>query len=236
VDNTWTPEKIEYFKSASGYTGFHEKLSALAEPYLDESWTLADIGCGLGLLDCWLAHKVACVEAIDIDEAAIADLKARIEGASPENRKTAGNIKPRVASLDELALAGESWDAVMLSFFGLNEESLEKVLALAKRRVFIFTHGRPDAEGPLAALDDGNKLSAAETEAFLRLKGYTYEKGAMETQFGQPFKTPEEIHAFLNGYICEREQIIKTNRMDYPYYLPKSISVVLFIINMEGEK
>ena len=251
----WTPEKIENFRRASEYTAFHRKLSVLAEPYLDERWTLADIGCGPGLIEKWLAPMVASIDAIDIDKAAIGDLEARLDDVFLTNRAVADKVRPRAAALEELE--GESWDVVMMGFFGIDEESLGKALRLATRRALVFMHGRPDTAGPLAASDDGEKFSAAQMEAFLEENGYTYKKTVLEMQFGQPFKTIEDIHAFLSEYglqadreiecmdigedgfaddeVVKRvaraeERIIKTNRFDYPFYLPKSISVALFII------
>jgi len=235
----WTPEKIENYKRASEYTSFHKKLSVLVEPYLDERWTLADIGAGPGLIDIWLAPMAASIDVIDKDSAAIDDLRARLEDPSPESRRLAEKIRPRAASLEELA--GESWDVVMMGFFGIDKDVIEAVLPLARRRLLIFMHGRPDQAGPLAAEDNKDKFSAADMEAFLKEKEIVYKKSEIEMQFGQPFKTIRDIQQFLAGYggmddeaakrIADAEErIIKTKRFDYPYYLPKSISVALFII------
>ena len=139
----------------------------------------------------------------------------------------------------------EVWDVVTMSFFGVNEEILGEILPLARRRVLMIMHGRPDPSGPLAVTDDGSKFSANEMEAYLKRKNYMFKKNVMEMQFGQPFKTIEEIHSFLSSYEEDEdfekrmtnaeERIVKTNRFDYPYYLPKSISTVLFII-LVGQK
>ena len=236
MSTVWTPERIESYKQASEYTSFHKKLSVLAAPYLDKHWTLADIGCGPGLLDFWLAPMVAGIEAVDSDSAAIGDLKARLDDVFLTDRYTAEKINPRLASLKELE--GEAWDVVLISFFGVDSESLEAALALARRRVIVFMHGRPDAEGLLASEDDGGKFSALELEAFLGARGIVYKKSVMEMQFGQPFKSIEDIHRFLAEYGGDdekrmtdtEERIVRTNRFDYPYYLPKSISVATFII------
>ena len=240
----WTPEKIENYKQASEYSSFHRKLSVLAEPFLDESWTLADIGCGLGLIENWLAPMVSSIDAIDVDEAAINDLKARLDDVFLTSKAVAEKVAPIVASIDDLA--GDSWDVITLSFFGLDEEVLGKVLPLAKKRALIFMHGRADADGPLAAEDDGSKFTATHMEDYLKENNYLYKKTVMEMQFGQPFKSIEDIHTFLSAYGIEgddrratdaEERIIKTNRFDYPYYLPKSISVALFIISTgKGER
>jgi len=261
MDITWTLEKIENYRRASEYTAFHKKLSVLAEPYLDERWTLADIGCGPGLLARWIAPMVASVDAIDTDATAIEYLKARLSDVFQTNKAAFERIKPRRASLDDLE--GEIWDVVGLSFFGVNEEILTKALRLAKRGVAVYMHGKADDRGPLAPINDGGKFSVAELEAFLKEKGFTFRKTVMEMQFGQPFKTIDEIHAFLLKYggkinreiecidlgadgdmdderikriAHAEERIIKTNRFDYPYYLPKSVSVAMFIIlGREGE-
>jgi len=262
VSTVWTPEKIENYKRASEYTAFHRKLSVLVEPYLDESWTLADIGCGPGLIDYWIAPMTASIDAIDIDSVAIGDLTARIEDVFWTNRNVAEKIRPRIASIDDLE--SEKWDVVMLSFFGVNEDVLRKALSLAKRRAVIFMHGRRGQAGPFEALDDGGKFTAAEMEAFLRAHNFTYKKTVMEMQFGQPYKSIEDIQSFLAEYgslgdrrlefvdigdedvtddeVIKRvtsveERIIKTDRFDYPFYLPKSVSVALFIILIgKGEK
>ena len=246
---TWTAEKIENYKQASEYTSFHKKLSVLAEPYLDSGWTLADIGCGPGLLDMWLAPMVASIDAIDNDSAAIGDLKARLDNVILTDRVTAEKIRPRLASIDDLT--GESWDVLAMCFFGVDEEVLGKALPLAKRRALIYMHGRADTEGPLASMDDGQKFSVSDMEKYLTGKNLAFKKSVMEMQFGQPFRGIEDIHKFMTEYeqrftlqesgtepdnCAERrltdieERIVQTNRYDYPYYLPKSISVALFII------
>ena len=236
----WTPEKIENYKQASEYTAFHKKLSVLAEPYLDREWTMADLGCGPGLLAFYLAPMVASIDAIDNDSAAIEDLKKRLDNVALTDRNTADKIRPRLAPIEDLK-EGESWDVVTLSFFGVSEEVLGSTLPRAKHRALVYMHGRPDTEGPFASYPDAEKLSLAELEDYLNRKNLTYKKSVMEMQFGQPFKTIGDIHTFLSGfgdgsedserYIAgAEERIIKTNRFDFPYYLPKSISVVLFII------
>jgi len=239
LDSVWTPEKIENYKRASEYSSFHRKLSILAEPYLDERWSLADIGCGPGLIDFWIAPMVSKIDAIDNNPAAIDDLTSRLEDVFATNRAIADKITPRLAALEELS--AEKWDAVLMSFFGIDEKIIESLLSLAEHRAFIYMHGRDDQKGPLAVLNDGKKFSAEEMEAYLAANRYKYKKSVMEMQFGQPFKTIGDIHTFLSGfgdgsedserYIAgAEERIIKTNRFDFPYYLPKSISVVLFII------
>ena len=233
MGNIWTPEKIESFRRSSEYTAFHKKLSVLAEPYLDDKWSLIDIGCGPGLLEPWLAPMVAHIDAVDSDEAAIAYLAAKLDDVFATSADIAEKVKPRVSAIEDLEGA---WDVVLLSFFGLNRDVMETVFPLAGRRLMVFMHGRRDSAGPFTPEDDGGKFSAPEMEAFLKENGFKYKKTVTEVQFGQPFKTIEEIHSFVGANSDARwaasveERIVKTNRFDYPYYLPRSISVALFII------
>jgi len=245
----WTPGKIENYKQASDYASFHKKLAILAEPYLDSEWTMADIGCGPGLLALQLAPMVCSVDAIDNDRVAIEDLKKNLDDVATRDRRTAEKIWPRLASIEDVKY--ESWDVVTLSFFGLNEEILDTVLTLAEQRAFIYMHGRPDADGPIASYDDGFKFSPAEMEEYLEEREFIYKKNVIEIQFGQPFRGISDIQRFLMEYRVRietrgtenemqdniekrfadiEERIIQTNRLDYPYYLPKNISVALFII------
>jgi len=92
MGNVWTPEKIENFRRSSEYTAFHKKLSVLAEPYLDDTWSLVDIGCGTGLLDIWLAPMVASIDAVDTDTGAIECLAGRIDDVFRTEADIAENL------------------------------------------------------------------------------------------------------------------------------------------------
>ena len=248
----WTAEKLKRYKQASDYTAFHKKLSVLAEPYLDGDWTLADVGCGPGLLSICLAPMVRSIDAIDNNSLVIDDLEARLGDVRLTDRRTADKITPRLASYEDLT--GECWDALVLSFFGINEKLLETVLPLAGKRALVYMRGRREAEGLFASKDDGEKFSVPDMEAYLAQNNLAFRKNVMEMQFGQPFRDIEDIHRFLRAYrvrlelqgtgndyddSVERqladaeERIIQTKRYDYPYYLPKSTSVALFIIRTQ---
>ena len=248
----WTEKKIENYKVASDYTLFHKKLSVLAEPYLDSEWTLADIGCGPGLLSFKLAPMVRSIDAIDNDSVAIEDLKKHLDDIVATDRRTADKITPWLTAVEDLK--NERWDVVTMCFFGLDEEVLETVLPLANHRALIYMHGRPDKNSPIASLDDGEKFTMPDMENYLKQKNLIYKKNVMEMQFGQPFRTIDDIHRFLMEYRVKLElsgsdtaqkdgmemyfsdiedRIVQTNRYDYPYYLPKSINVAMFIIKTQ---
>jgi len=79
-------------------------------------------------------------------------------------------------------------------------------------------------------------MSVHEIEAYLNENYYTYKKTEMMMEFGQPFRTIEDIHRFLDcmglGGSSAEDRIIRTDRFDFPYYLPKQMHVVLFIAAM----
>jgi SAM-dependent methyltransferase len=256
MNEFWTSEKLENYKRASEYTAFHRRLAVLAEPYLNEKWTLADLGCGPGLLDFHLAPMVKHITAIDNDTRAIADLEARLDDVFQTNKYLSDQIEPLQG--DVRALTDEAWDVVLLSFFGLDKALLDDVLPRARKRALLYTHGRKEAFGAEPLPEEEGKFSVGDIEAYLGANHYAYKKNVLEMQFGQPFKTIEDIHAFLDQYgdggrelSCidlsredaldddaikrmtdAEERIVKTDRFDYPYYLPKTISVALFIVVM----
>jgi len=268
LDFHWTPQRIEHYRQASEYTAFHKKLSVLVQPYLDTKWTLADLGCGPGFLDFHLAPMVAEITAVDCDPGAISALDAELDARFYTNqRRVTEKIHTRLG--DALALEGQSWDVVLLSFFGLNDGLLRKLLPLARRRALIFMHAHnvsPGFEGFGASVPSNrdDKFSSDELERWLQNENYSFKKTVMEMQFGQPFKTIEDIHTFLDGLSGSQtgggsctslgaagtdakpggdairrradaeERIVKTDRFDYPFYLPRSIRVALFIVAMKS--
>jgi SAM-dependent methyltransferase len=249
-----TPENFEDDKNVSEYLAFHKKLSVLVEPYLDKRWTLADIGCGQGLLAFNLAPMVKHIFAVDVSSAAIDELEKRLDELYYIRREDAEKIEAVVADAENL---GElRADVMLLSFFGASRKILDDVFERADRRVIIIMRGR-EVTGIDMIGESYSEFSSAETEAYLEEKGYRYKKNTMEMQLGKPFRTIEEIHRFLGEYgqsLCPRdadcislgvgcegideiearvagaeERIIKTNRFDFPYYLPKSINVAIYI-------
>jgi SAM-dependent methyltransferase len=219
---------------------------------------LADIGCGLGLIDFEIASHVKSITAIDIDAALIEEVRKKIDEELWQEHTQASRITPIVA--DSRRLDETVWDVVMTCFYSVPFPELDALLAKARKRGIIILHGRkPNGKfDPLA--EEAEKLTAEDLERYLNLKGYRYKKEVAELQFGQPFKTIEDIHAFLNRFsmhmdiipetldaaidtpasgegfdpekhmLSAEERIIKTNRYDYPYYLPKSFNVAIFII------
>ena len=240
VEEKWTTEKIENYRRSSEYTGFHKKLSVYAEPYLDESWEMADIGCGPGLIDFFLAPSVKSIDAIDKFEIIISELNKQLDEVFYTNRAIAEKITPLHKEMKDLG--DREWDVVIMNFFGASEEILKEILPRARKRAIIFMVGRTQSDYLSIINQRSSDLSYEEVEKFLNKEGYAFKRSTMDLQIGIPFKNIEEIHTFLERFDCDdsekaermaasaEEKIVKTNRFDYPYYLPNSLNIVQFII------
>jgi SAM-dependent methyltransferase len=242
--------KTVLYRQASDFTSFHKKLGVLLAPYLDRQWDMADIGCGLALLDFEIAAHVKSITAIDIDANLIEEVRKEIDDIWRPH-KNVETIVPVVA--DSRNLGDAEWDVVMTCFYNVPFTELDDLLARARKRAILIVHGRkPNGRyDPLA--EEAEKRTADSLEAYLTQRNFTFKKVVAELPFGLPFKTIEDIHRFLHSFaapenaapylrasvsdrdaeqymLSEEERIVKTNRYDFPYYLPKSLNIAAFIV------
>jgi hypothetical protein len=190
-----TLDNYKLFRQASEFTGFHKKLGVLIEPYLNERWTVADIGCGMALLDFQIMGSVKSITAIDTDGGALAEVEKRIDEELAANHGDAGKIK--TVRKDASELKDERWDVVLLSFFADSPGEVERMLSLADHRGVIIMHGH-DRSGIFDPMrTDKPRMSVKKMEDHLISKGYGYRKNIVDLQFGQPFRTIEDIHEFI---------------------------------------
>ncbi|MDR1042559.1 MAG: hypothetical protein LBL54_01485 [Clostridiales Family XIII bacterium] len=189
-------DKYKLYRQASEFTGFHKKLGVLIEPYLNERWTMADIGCGMALLDFQVMGSVRSITAIDTDGDALAEVERRIDEELAANRSDAGKIK--TVRKDASELKDERWDVVLMSFFASSPEMAEQMLSLADHRGVIIMHGheRGGIFDPMRT-DNKPRMTVKEMEGHLVAKGYGYRKNIVDLQFGQPFRTIDDIHEFI---------------------------------------
>ena len=251
----WTGKSIALYQEASTYTGFHENLAAMAAPHLDASWTLADFGCGPGLLDFHLAPMVAKVTAIDSEEVAITELRIELESLIVADRPSPyRRIEPWLCDLRELGADARigcahgtrrgsasqladlrrrsCWDAVVMSFVGVDAQLLDNLIGRARKRALLyFRHRSFDPDAP-------EILGAPETERHLAERGYSFTKTVTELEFGQPFCSLPDAEEWLADLAKRkeakarkaRESLVETGRSDYPYYLPKTVEVTFFVV------
>ncbi|MDR1953313.1 MAG: class I SAM-dependent methyltransferase [Clostridiales Family XIII bacterium] len=235
----WTDETIVFFERASRYTGFHEKLAALIRPYVKKGEELIDVGCGLGRIDFEIADDVKSITAIDKDPAVIEYMNERVRVLGVTN------IVPTVA--DACTVADGAYDILLLSFFGASAGDLKALIAKARRRVILITHGADTDPRHSLIQRKPKRIFAREAETFFKTEGYVYRAYTANLDFSQPFKSKEEALRFFEYYASERDSETQEARADlfmsrlaetgdavYPYLLPKPKDVGIFIIESRG--
>lgn len=245
-------EDFIMLKQSGEFTSFYEKLALLVAPYLDTAWDLADFGCGLALLDFEIASKVKSITAIDIEPKILAEVDNMIDEELYSGNESVGIIETLQADTSNLS-EDMRWDVVLFNFYNVPFEELDELISRANRRAIIIVDGKESNMKFHPKSVTRNAYTAPDLEKHFNEKGYKFKKEVVEMQFGYPFKTLGDVQRFLEHYQEEEisndaalnvdvssnpekllasieERIIKTNRYDYPYYLPKSVSVGVFVI------
>jgi SAM-dependent methyltransferase len=235
----WNEKTLNWFKTASAYTGFHRRLASIVRPHIADCDTLCDIGCGLGLLDLELARDVRSALCVDRNEEAIEALRALILARGVHN------VAARAMDAD--ALAGERWDAVILSFFGTSVADISRFMSFCDKRMILIVHESASALGCATARPRRTKpLGADEVADFLTGCGTRFRKIGASLEFGQPFKSAADARDFLRVYatatpladaaadwerLCEdtEKRLVETGRPEYPLYLPKRKELAVFV-------
>jgi predicted RNA methylase len=242
VDFLWNDKTLDWFRTASAYTGFHSRLAAIVRPCLADCETLCDMGCGHGLLDLELAKDLRSVLCVDQNEAAIGALNELIRA------RAARNVVARVADVN--SLAGERWDAVMMSFFGASLEDITRFFAFCDKRMILIVHENAAAGRCVNAVSLRPKpFGAAEVTGFLTDRDLCFRRTHAALEFGQPFKSKTDARDFIRTYAssmagaaggggAERarlyedmeSRLVETGLSDYPVYLPKSKKLAVFVV------
>jgi hypothetical protein len=244
MDFIWNEKTIAWFKTASEYTGFHSNLASLLRPYIEDCATICDIGCGLGLLDLELAGNVRSIVCIDQNTAVIEALNEFIRA------RGAHNIVAHAADVN--ALAGESRDAVIMSFFGSSVGAIARFMSFCEKKMILIVHEKPMPSKRVNAVSLRPKpLGAAEVRGFLTDRGLAFQKLSAVIEFGQPFKSLDDAKDFILVYASSTSEaagfndtddrgerlysdmekiLVKTGSPDYPLYLPKPKEIAVFIV------
>jgi SAM-dependent methyltransferase len=239
----WNEKTLDWFKTASVYTGFHRKLASIVRPYVADCETLCDVGCGLGLLDLELAKDLRSILCVDKSEAVIGTLNELIR------ERDARNVVARAADVN--TLTGERRDAVIMSFFGSSLEDIVRFSAICDKRMILIVHEKASAARCVNAVSLRPKpFGAAEVRGFLTDRNLRFQERRAALEFGQPFKSAADARDFVRIYTdsmldatgkdgpAEQERLygdiesrlIETGRADYPVYLPKRKRIAVFAV------
>lgn len=232
----WGSERIRFMVDACEYGTYHQQLAKLLAPYLEGAERVCDVGCGLGYLSLELAKSAPHVTAVEVDEEAISVLR--------ENCATLeiGNISvlcQDAFSLDE----AQQFDRMIFCVFG----TVEEVLSVAEKHctgdVLIITRNEKHHRFSHVQEALRDRKYSFENKCYeLRKRGISFESKEFTLEFGQPFRNMEDAAAFYGLYskkgVLSDEELLarleKTNRQDFPFYLPKKSNLGFIRISMKG--
>lgn len=227
----WTQESIAYMDDACRRTDFHRKLTAELQPYLRETDSVCDAGCGLGYLSLSLAPYVGAVTAVERDSQALAVLEREIE-----TRHIANVTAVRG---DVLAYRpDEPFDAMVFCFFG----SMEEILAAAARccRGTVLAVVRNDVRHRFSGKSRGPGRHSYEIACrILTEKGISFTTRTASFAFDQPFRSLEAARRFFELYGGSedwRSRLVETGDPEFPWQLPSRREFGLITFQMgDGE-
>jgi SAM-dependent methyltransferase len=233
----WSEKTIRWFADASAFTGFHKKLAALLAERLPGKGTLADLGCGTGLVDFELAPRYEHAVCVDVCGEALESLRA---GAAARGMT---NIETRLADAGSLS---ELFDDVIAVFYGDAELIVKKLLQLAKAGFAAVVHASPDGKlGPEDYRLKKTDTAAAAAELLTDL-GIEFTRTDVSLEYGQPFRTVEDAREFTRAYSDRppdaavdeylEKNLVVTGERDFPLYLPneKFFSILSVLKRPDG--
>lgn len=225
----WNDTTIKSFVDASEYTGFHKQLAQYIKPYIKDSNTLCDFGCGLGLIDMHLCEDLDFITCVDINENAINYLKNSIE------EKQIRNIKCLLKDFKEV---DSKFDTILISFFAYENldyfsKSCDRLIAIVNDR---STTHIPVSKKKMEIINEHNSNNL---KNLLDENKINYKKIQLSMEFGQTFINDEEIIEYAKSYDDGQEydliydhiksNVVKGNNVEY--YLPYEKSISMFIID-----
>ena len=228
----WDEQNIRWYLDAAANTGFHKTLAQSVLPYLDQGATLCDIGCGLGRLDLEIAPYVSALTAVDINKNAINILKRDAEALRLHNLHTCIH--------DAKTLDGD-FDVLLMSFFG--QPNMPDFQKLRCRKIIRIINTNNNSRFYPERHKCREKATVADVSEELNANGAVYKLELHAIEFGQPLRSLRDAELFVksnapeaeNSEICEflNENIVRTGREDFPFYLPNMKELGIFVINAE---
>ncbi len=226
----WNEQSVRWFRSASEYTGYNRSLAALLLEYLPSGGTLCDMGCGCALIDFELAPHFQEITCVDIDPEAAAAVRRQAESRGISNL--------HAVHADGTTLDGH-WDAVMALYHG-GADAFDRYYEKAEQTLLLVTRrNRAGNFGP-----ENRRIEKctdiAGIAGYLNSRGIRYTLREAAIEFGQPFESMEDARLFIQAYAMPtgseeldrylERSLQSTGRTDYPYYLPKTRELGIFVI------
>lgn len=230
----WSEQSAKWFRTASEYTGFHEKLVQLILPDIQPEDELCDLGCGAAMVDFALSDHVRAISCVDKNPDAIAAVEREIA------RRGVGNIE--TLCCDAYGL-DRQWDTVLLVFFGRIAENVEHYLKLCRKNVIAVVRGGENQGFDGKRYISPHRYSAAQTAQVLDARGVNYRLRNAVLEYGQPLESMEDALSYITAYKKyppEQEpaeylagNLSCTGDESFPYYLPYEKHMGIFEISRE---
>lgn len=229
----WTADMIRFMKDASGYGDYYFRLAERILPYLKNCRHICDAGCGLGELSVRLAPEIPMITAVDIKPQAMAVLRETCR------KQEISNIRALEGDINLLPPA-RPYDGMVFCFFGRSEEILKIAKAQCAGTVAVIkknysTHRFSRGEYPTGP--DGYHRMMSILEA----RGIPFRNSDVSLEFGQPFRSFEDVRTFFRCYSRDedpsvltddflRSRITETGNPEYPFYMPhqRQIGLIFF--------
>ena len=230
---SWTSESVEFMCRAEARSSYSDMLAAHIVPYLSDTMTVYEPGCGIGGLTLALQPYVPSLTAADIDPLPLSVLQRRIAER--------GLTNITVLEQDALQLSGNvSYDAAVFCFFGLPEEILAFARKHVKKHVFIIKRAYKKHRFSVKDIPiTGDSLETMQT--LLTAQGIRFDAELLSAEMGQPLRSAEEARRFFKLYGKDNEtdtltdegllrRLTKTDDPEFPYYLPgrKEVGLIHF--------
>lgn len=229
----WYEDMVRFMKDASEYGTYNQELARLLAPHLTKQTHICDAGCGLGYLSLALAPYVGRVTSSEKNPDAVAVLT--------ENCRRFGitNITPRCGEIAQL-VPEKKYDAMVFCFFGGIHEILDTVKQQCDGQVFIITRNYTTHRFSVGSHNTGS-YGYKSTSRTLTELGVPYGETLLDLEFGQPFRSLEDVGKFFRMYskdedktvITEeflRSRVIETGKEDFPLYMPhqRNLAIIHF--------
>ena len=226
---SWDKDTIRWYESANNYTGFYKNLADEIEPMVKGAENFADLGCGLGLVDLELAERLKRICCVDVSEPAIARLR--------ENAvvRDIDNLEILLHDCFEL---NREFDVIYLCFFSSRE--LERFLPMCRKLVSIVGG---ESNAPLFPQKYRKKKrnTVAGEKLYLEERNISYKLTECAFEFGQPFTSVEDAHAYIRTYAPEidldemneflDQRCVDSELEEYSFYIPRKKSIGIFEVD-----
>ena len=218
----WEKDMVRFMRDASEYGTYHQELANRLSPYLNKKMHICDAGCGLGYLSLALAPHVASVTGVERHPDASAVLT--------ENSRRLGipNVIARCGPI-ETTRPERPYDAMVFCFFGGIGEILSISREQCRGRVFIITRNYITHRFSVGEHRNGSYGRRTSRETLEKL-GIPFEESTLSLEFGQPFRSFEDVRRFYEAYSMDADKTVITDEflMDklvrgegvFPYYMP----------------